>query len=68
MIAVYRDVDAACVDGGVDGNPKTQGIFIAHRAGPYRGVTLVFNRAIHKNMDDLARLLNKLGLNEVRVE
>ena len=67
MIAHYKDVDAQCGE-AVDAEGKLQSISIAHRAGPYHAVTLVFNRAKHDDMHEVARMLNRLGLNEVRVE
>lgn len=68
VIAHFKDVDAQCTDEVVHAGDKKQGILIAHRAGPFEGVILVFNRATHQEIEDLARMLNKLGLNEARVE
>jgi hypothetical protein len=68
-VAVFEDVDAQCFGEASSGKgTKQQAILIAHRAGPFHGVTLMFNRATHEEIDALTKQLNRLGLNEVKVE
>ena len=65
MVTEHKVIEVSCVDDST----RERGVTICTQAVPFKGVTLIFNKAIpHKQTDELRDLLRKMGLSEVWIQ
>ena len=63
-IETFKIQDVKCIDDG-----ETKGIVILVSQKPYKIVSLIFDKSVpHKQTDELARTLEKMGLAEIVVQ